>query len=256
MFFRILLSTMLIFSGCDYPVNSGFVTGAAGSAGKHTAVERDTEGNMLGYYEYLPRFFLPDSGALYPLVFYWNGKNAISGNGRSDLNGLLHQGLPEYINKGKHYPAVIISAQMKYADWETINVHPFVDYILKRYKQNIDINRIYMTGFSAGGGLTMRYADSNPDVLAAIVPVSPAVRYPDDNDPSNALKNVKSWIFHNKGDDVVKSARSIRWYQVLNDGSDKHRLTIYTKEGHYAWYQVYDDPNMWNWLLAQNKNIK
>ncbi len=248
-----LLFVIFFLSACDYRVSSEFVEGVHGRAEKQTAIEIDTEGNMFGYYEYLPKGFDATRNKKYPLVFYWNGQNSIAGDGKAGLKGLLTQGLPEYINDGRHFPAIIISAQMKYGDWKTIDIHPFVEYIEKRYKQHIDFNRIYMTGFSAGGGLTMRYAMEHPEKLAAIVPVAPAIRYPKKDDPSEKFAKVSSWIFHNKGDGVVEHDRSLKWQAVLQGVGADHKFTFYNDEGHYAWYKAYADQALWVWLLSQTK---
>ena len=244
----------LLLTGCEgnhYPITSTIQSGVKGKAGEHTPIVRDTEGNLFGYYEYLPLNFSPDQGRL-PLVFYWNGANAISGDGKTDLPGLLNQGLAQYIDQGQHFPAIIITAQLHYNDWKTIDIDPFITYILKRYQDVIDRQRVYMTGFSAGGGLTMRYAIEHGNKLAAIMPVAPAIFFPQAETDLSKISRLPSWIFHNEGDEVVSHDRSLAWHDVLKNSNDQqHRLTIYPVEGHYAWQTVYSDANALAWLFAQ-----
>jgi len=251
--FSSIFISLLFISGCDYQVNSRFVEGAAGKAGQQTSIRRDTQGNMLGYYEYLPLDFDSSSKNKYSIIFYWNGANAISGDGKKKLSRLLSQGLPKYIKEGKHYPAIIISGQMKRNDWKKIDIHPFVKYILKRYSKKIDLNKIYMTGFSAGGGLTIRYAIENPEILAAIVPVSPASKIKNFKDPSRLL-NTNTWFFHNKGDEKINYNLSVEWHDYLKDKGADHKLTIYDVDGHYAWYQAYSNNKLWTWLLTKSRH--
>lgn len=253
MWMRVLLISFVFLSaGCEYYVSSDEVSGVAGVAGAHTQVAKDTQGNMLGYYEYLPLDF--SENKKFPIVFFWNGANAISGNGKEELLGLLTQGLPEYINQGKDFPFIIVSGQMIFNDWRVINIHSFVEYVLNRYKDNIDIDKVYMTGFSAGGGLTMRYALQHPEMLTAIVPVAPAIRYPHEDEPSEEFAALDSWFIHNRGDEIVSPQRSVRWYEALKGKGAEHRLSIYEDEGHYAWYKAYaTDSDMWRWLLSKSK---
>lgn len=254
-FIIILLACVL--TACDsfkeeltqVPFSSKFVSGKEGEAGHQTPVYRDTLGNSLGYYEYLPVEFDASSGKN-PLIFYWNGGNAIAGNGRDELTNLLTQGLPQYIEQGKHYPAIIISAMLP--DWKKNDVHPFVEFILKKYKGLYDHQKIYMTGFSAGGGVTIHYAARFPEKLAAIVPIAPAAREPKFGQPSNKMANVSSWMFHNKGDEIVEAWRSVLWNKKLLETGGDHRITLYDSNSHYAWQVTYDDPKMWAWLFSKH----
>lgn len=256
-FFVLLLICLL--AACDnskehltqVPFSSDFVGGKEGGSGMQTPVYRDTLGNPLGYYEYLPVEIDVNSGKS-PLIFYWNGANAIAGNGRDELTNLLTQGLPQYIDQGKHYPAIIISAMLP--NWKKNDVHPFVEFILKKYKGLYDHQKIYMTGFSAGGGVTIEYAARFPEKLAAIVPIAPAVRKPKFDEPSDEMANVASWMIHNKGDKIVESWRSIIWNQELLEIGGDHRITLRDSDSHYAWQVTYDDPKMWSWLLSKSSN--
>jgi predicted peptidase len=253
----LLLTCLLVACNCSkggltrVPFSSEFVGGEEGYAGMQTPIYRDTLGNALGYYEYLPLDFDAHS-AKSPLIIYWNGGNSISGNGRDELRNLLTQGLPQYIDQGKHYPAIIISAMLP--DWKKNDVHPFVQFILKKYKGLYDHQKIYMTGFSAGGGVTIEYAARFPEKLAAIVPIAPAARKPNPDEPSNNMAKVSSWMFHNKGDTIVEPWRSILWNKELLKVGGDHRITLNDSDSHYAWQSTYSDPEMWSWLLSKNSN--
>jgi predicted peptidase len=232
---------------------SDFVSGAQGSAGEHTPIQRGSQGNQYGYYEYLPKNFHKTENHNLPIVFYWNGSNAITGNGQDEIDRLLNQGLTQYIHEGQHYPAIIISGMLP--SWKTDDPHKFVQYILERYKQHIDLTRVYMTGFSAGGGVTVRYAAKHPEYLTAILPVAPAVRPPKGNEPTQAMANIPSWFFHNSGDMSVEIWRSNMWHKALKDRGGEHRITRPDKDTHYAWKEAYASNALWHWLLKQRKGI-
>lgn len=258
-FILLLLVSSLVACDCSrehltqVPSSSDYVAGIVGEPGQQTPVYRDSLGNSLGYYEYLPVDYKHHTSQL-PLIFYWNGSNAITGNGQGELSNLLTQGLPQYINQGKTYPAIIISAMMP--DWKKNDIHPFVDYILRKYQGEYNPQKIYMTGFSAGGGLTIRYAARYPEILAAIVPIAPAVLKPKLGQPSDAMADLPSWMFHNKGDKKVEAWRSEIWHNALLKKGGDHRLTLNDSDSHYAWQSTYDNPDMWHWLFSKSSLYK
>ena len=56
-------------------------------------------------------------------------------------------------------------------------LHLLVEYMLDTYPA-LDPERVYMTGYSMGGGATLRGAAGSPQTFAAIVPMAPATYYP------------------------------------------------------------------------------
>jgi predicted peptidase len=249
-----ILPLILLFTltACK-DIKSDFVSGAEGFAGQHTPVIRDSQGNQFGYYEYLPKNFNLNESHDLPIIFYWNGINALTGNGREDIDRLLTQGLTLYIHEGHHYPAIIISGMLP--NWSKDDPHYFVEYILKKYEQYVDPSRVYMTGFSAGGGVTVRYAAEHPEYLAAILPVSPAVQAPSNDQALLAMAKVPSWFFHNSGDMSVEIWHSNVWHKALKNRGGEHRITRPDKDTHYAWKEAYANKTLWHWLLKQRKGI-
>jgi len=241
---------LALLSSCD--ITSREVKGVAGKAGQQTAVGRDISGNIFGYYEYLPQDFR--RGNRYPLVIFWNGYNTMRGDGRSQLHKLLGQGLPYTITHGKQYPFILLSPQIHSNLLHDID--PFVRYLLRRYRDEIDPRRVYMTGFSAGGGVTVRYALQHAHRLAAIVPIAPFFPRPPQYKPGAAMKRLPSWFFHNYQDTAVNPDISRKWTKALGGISNQHRLTIFESPGHQSWQQTYADDSMWQWLLAQQIPLK
>jgi predicted peptidase len=261
--FKVLGKIFILYTlaGCqpsDSEKNSRLLTyevkslDTIGNAGDHSRAIIYKHGNPLGYYEYLPLSFTEESNKL-SLVFYWNGQNSMAGNGSSDLDRLLSQGLSLYIHGGYHYNAIIISAMMPYKAWKHLDIDPFVNFILKKYSRFIDIDKVYMTGFSAGGALTVRYASEHPEKLAAIWPISAAVKLPNENQPSEAMKKVPSWFYHNIGDTVVTFDRSVQWQKKLSSKGYDHKITLLDSDTHYAWQAAYKNNDTWKWLLSKSK---
>lgn len=228
--------------------------GVSGSAGDQTPILRNSQGNPLGYYEYLPKSFEKESEQVYPIIFYWNGGNSITGNGKDQIKNLLKQGLPQYINEGQNFPAIIISGMLD--NWQKDDVHEFVEYIFKRYKLYIDPQRAYMTGFSAGGGVTVRYLSEHPGRFAAFVALAPAVAAPGNDEPSIEMSRLSSWFLHNSGDMKVEIWRSNMWNKALRDFGGEHLITRPDDEDHHIWKTVYKQDNnmLWDWLLSQKRS--
>jgi predicted peptidase len=248
-----IICLALLLSSCEDYVSSMEKTGPAGNQAEQTAIERDTQGNTYGYYEYLPADFDPQRKQAYAIIFYWNGQNAISGNGKTDLNKLLTQGLPQYINEGRHYPAIIISGMLP--DWKGSDVAPFVDYILNRYNAHIDKSRVYMTGFSAGGGVTLRYIAEHPEHIAAYIAIAPAATPPNKSQPSSSMSKIPSWFIHNSGDMTVEIWRSNQWNRALRKNGGDHKISRPDLETHHAWKKAYSSKETWQWLFSKRKNI-
>lgn len=233
--------------GCQND-SSSMAFGVKGKAGEQTPITINSEGNPFAYYEYLPKSF---NNEKWPLIFYWNGANAIAGNGKDEITNLLMQGLPEFIHQGKHYPAIIISGMLP--DWQNDDISDFVNYILKRYENVVDKKRVYMTGFSAGGGVTLRYFKDHPDTLAAIIPVSPAAHPPKDGELNEKHGQVDSWFFHNSGDMKVEIWRSNQWHHALKQVGGDRKITRPDLDSHYAWQAAYSAQETWDWLFSKSK---
>lgn len=251
--FVFVIFSFLYLLGCNPSSEHTLIYEANGTAGMQTSVHIQTQGNEFGYYEYLPTKFNTNPEH-WPIIFYWNGSNAITGDGNEDLPKLLTQGLPKLINEGNHYPAIVISTMLD--DWKSNNIHDFVEYILKRYDKHIDHGRIYMTGFSAGGGVTVKYIAAHPEKFAAMIPIAPAINSPKKEDLTSEFANVSSWFFHNSGDMVVEIWRSNAWHHELKKMGGEHRITRPDQDSHYAWQAAYNSADTWDWLFSQNKTAE
>lgn len=209
----------------------------------------DSTSAPYGYSEYLPVGYDTSATQTWPLVLFLHGLGE-QGNGNSNLNKVTIHGPSRNIKNGTHYPAVVVSPQSP-VWWNRDVINRFVDSMQSFYR--IDTNRIYVTGLSMGGGGTWKYGAKYADRIAAMVPICGAA------DPAtgdgDALKEMPIWAFHNSGDAVVTVNRTYRWRDSIIAAGGNPLITIYNKNGHNAWTQTYDDPNMWNWLFAQARVV-
>lgn len=197
--FTLLLAMMLALGLIAIP--------AASADGTQTAVQLGTTSAPYGFYEYLPIGYDDDPNELWPVVIFLHGAGE-KGNGTTELYKVLVNGPPKNINNGTHYPAIVISPQSP-GWWNVNNLDLMVEYVKSNYR--VDLDRIYMTGLSMGGGGTWSYAAAHADKLAAIVPIAGA----DTNPRGHLTKDVPTWAFHAWGDTTVSAMQSVNWINSI-----------------------------------------
>lgn len=248
-----------------------------GFAQTHTPKTVAINVNCGGYYEYLPQGFSWADSKRYPVIVYLHGYGDVGSGSNTDLQKLLLNALPKYINdgvfpvtvtsNGQQFSFIVISPQFIY--WaQSGDVASVVSYIKTNYSAKIDTNRIYVTGFSMGGGVTWEYAGSGVAVaqkIAAIVPVCGKT------DPTNlrannmAVANLPVWATHNNGDADVPVSNTNTYISMINTQSDVvpnplALKTIFPVTGHDAWTKTYDPAwrdvnsmNIYEWMLQYSR---
>jgi poly(3-hydroxybutyrate) depolymerase len=161
---------------------------------QHRPVPLGSSAAPFGYYEYLPLGYDSASNEEWPVVIFLHGADE-SGNGTTQLGDILVTGLTKNVEDGTQYPFVMISPQSPGIPWNVGNLDTLVQFVKSNYHVNED--RIYLTGLSMGGIGTWNYAKSNPEELAAILPLCGA---PSGTPNGAALVNVPTWAFHAWGD--------------------------------------------------------
>jgi predicted peptidase len=96
-------------------------------------------------------------------------------------------------------------------------------------------------------------AFAHPDLFAANVPVAGFV----DLIPLEKIceiANIPTRIYHGLLDDVVNVNYAITVYKELKKCNAKDvKLTIFDDAGHNSWTRVYDNPEIYDWMLKQKK---
>ena len=116
----------------------------------------------------------------------------------------------------------------------------------------VDPDRVYLTGLSMGGGGTWALLAQRPDLFAAAVPICGWGR------PAKAdqMKRVPIWIFHGAKDNVVATQNSRNMEEALKAVGGNVRYTEYPEAGHDSWTETYNNPELYDWLLAQRRNME
>lgn len=165
-----------------------------------------------GYYEYLPEGYWNNPDETFPLIVFTPGLGEL-GNGTSDLWKVLSYGTPQQIAagnfpnsfsvNGQNFKFIVITPQFNANPWIG-HFNTFLDYVVAHYK--VDINRIYLSGFSMGGGTCWAYAGENSTYanrIAAIVPTAGAWQPSLSICETMAAANLPILAFHNSGDNIV-----------------------------------------------------
>lgn len=177
----------------------------------------------------------------------------ISGDGEkgTEIEKVKINGPLKYL-KSHLLDAYVLAPQCK--EDENWDIESIYQLILKVQKENnIDPDRIYVTGLSSGGWATWNLALSHPDLFAAIVPISGFV---DLIELENACKiaNIPTRIYHGLLDDVVNVDYAVTIYKELKKCQAKEvKLTIFDDAGHDSWTRVYDNPEIYSWMFKQIK---
>ena len=216
-----------------------------------------------GYYIALPSLYDSTSKA-YPLLISLHGAGQ-QGNGNSELPSILFDGVPRVISTGRFpasfqsngtdYSFIILAPQFtRYP--AVVEIEATINFAKKRYR--VDPKRVYVTGLSMGGAVSLDAAATHPSMIAAIVPVAGVPK--DDGGlkaKSIAQNGLPVWAFHNETDNTTSSIFTKNFIQSINSFSPviAPKMTIFKAEGHDAWSQAtspdYKEGNMniYEWML-------
>ncbi len=115
---------------------------------------------------------------------------------------------------------------------------------------NIDVNRIYLTGFSQGAMGTWDYIKHYPHKFAAACPLSALSHGPRNESEARAIKHIPTWIFCGSRDEGVNASRLS--YQILKTvGAPDVTYHEYIDHGHVIDDFAYFTEGFMDWLFDQ-----
>ena len=264
----------IVFSACKKDLettDSGSVTSNATYAAETSpavqkAIYTSINSNTGGYYEALPAGYNSTSRR-YPLIVSIHGGGEL-GNGSGDLYKIANVGIPKllrdrvfppnfYVNN-ENYSFIVIAPQFR--NWPSpVNIRTVIEYAKSRYR--IDATRIYVTGFSMGGGVCWDYAGAYGNVAAALVPCAGAYS-PSDYIAQRIVQfSLPVWAAHNQDDPVVPYSYTSGWISKINSrGANPQALfTSSPTGGHDSWSRLYDHNfrvngrNVYEWMLQYHR---
>jgi len=223
-----------------------------------------------GYYEYLPQGYSPTGSQTYPLLITVHGEGEIGDGTSAHISSVLDYGTAKQINQGIFPSSFTVNGQTfrfivlcpQFNQWpfdQTLDT--IITYAVQHYK--VDLNRIYLTGISMGGGVVWQYVGNNPTYasrVAAIVPIAGA-SWPD-NGRANiiAAGDIAVWATHNLNDPTVPVAYTNGYVTNINNSpvppNPLASKTIFNSSAHDAWTATYDlsfvtenGLNIYQWML-------
>lgn len=181
-----------------------------------------------------------------PLIIFLHG----SGEKGTDVEMVKVHGPFKYL-KTHTLDAFVLAPQCPENEyWDEEVLYRLIQKVVK--DNNIDDRRIYLTGLSMGGWGAWNLAFAHPDMFAALVPIAGFV------DRVPMIENCKigeipTRIFHGLLDDVVDVDYSITIYKKLKPCAKDIELTIFDDANHDSWTRVFDNPEIYEWMLKQKK---
>jgi predicted peptidase len=180
----------------------------------------------------------------WPLVLFLHG----AGESGNDLAKVKTHGPPKLVETNGPFPFILVSPQCPGRGWNPDVLNGLLDSVLKDYR--VDKDRVYLTGLSMGGFGTWSLAAAHPERFAAIAPICGG------GTPSDApkLARLPIWVFHGAKDPTVPVKRSEEMVEALKAAGGSPKFTVYPEAGHDSWTATYNNPEFYDWLLAQTRS--
>lgn len=213
---------------------------------EHTFDEKVEMPVKLDYVLYTPDAY-KDSKEDFPLIVFLHG----AGERGTDLSKVSVHGPLQYIKEGNKINAVILAPQCpEGVYWQPHEVAALVKKVIK--ENRIDENRVYLTGLSMGGYGVWATGGEYPELFAAMAPVCGAIYRPIYRNISH-IQKMPIWVFHGALDDVVSPANSNEMVKTLKVAGSDVKYTVYPFANHNSWTETYNNPELYEWMLAQKK---
>ena len=220
----------------------------------HTFQATITKQVALKYLLWVPKDYCPGTAKHYPFILFLHG----SGERGRDLEEIKRFGIPKILERQDDLPFIVVSPQCPAnSDWGVLMdaLLALLDHAIANYP--VDRRRIYLTGLSMGGRGAYQLAFIAPHYFAALAVIS--ARRPDVlRSPGRAstLRHIPIWIFHGAQDARTPVTEAQEMDKALHECDGKVRLTIYPEAEHDAWTRAYANPKLYEWLLAQEREIE
>jgi predicted peptidase len=237
------LSLLTLVAGCG-GLNMSSANAAAPAGTGFSVREVVIDGQPHKYGLFVPHHYNPATPT--PAIVFLHGLL----EGGSDGVTAMKKGLSSAIAKRPGtFPAIAIFPQSG-GDWtgaarETLAL-AVIDDVQAHFA--VDRDRVILTGLSNGGYGTWRIGANNPGRFSALVPIAGQA----DFESVPKLTRIPIWCFHNSGDIFVNvgAARDMV-AKIRAAGSTSVQYTEFQSFGHGGWDEVYQDPKMLKWMLAQ-----
>ncbi|HYJ37226.1 MAG TPA: hypothetical protein VEV87_01360, partial [Chitinophagaceae bacterium] len=269
-----LLCVTLLFSSVAYP--------------QYVETPRQNvaiNGQINGFWEYLPSGYSANPTKTYPLLVFLHGWGEIGTGNLPSMTSLLIHGVPRVIEwgifpqsvtfNGQSYSFIVLSPQYLSLGVSVADLDQFLEYAFAHYR--VDRNRVYLTGFSNGGSLCYSYAGNNANYaqkIAGIVPLAPCIGPSFGQAQTIAQNNVAVWGIHGSQDvnGPCNVSFTPAWSNMINTannntppspaavysliptfpGADTHDIFWGTFESGFSAPPT--NKNMYDWMIQYSRN--
>jgi predicted peptidase len=215
----------------------------AGTQKAHTFKERITLRARTGYLLYLPEEYRKGEGK-WPLMLFLHG----AGERGTDIELVKKHGPPKLVAASQKFPFIILSPQCPEDEyWSVPVLKALLDRVLRSH--SVDRSRIYVTGLSMGGNAAWRMAIAHPNLFAAIAPICGW----GNARKAASIKHIPAWAFHGGKDPIIALNRGESMVNSLKAAGGNVRFTVYPEADHDSWTATYENPEFYEWMLAQRK---
>lgn len=204
-----------------------------------------------------------------PLILFLHGAGETGSNNLAQING----NIDNLLQGAKDQGAFLYAPQATTRTWadptRTTSVMEMIDEAI--LNQNVNPDRLYVTGLSMGGGGVWNMLNRFDDRFAAGLPIA-AVTPGSDFDAGNLLGK-PTWAFHARNDRTVspQASRSVvdrilsaasgaplnyptpaEQFSTLRYSNEPVGLdyTEWPQGGHGIWGPVYDLPEVYDWMFS------
>jgi predicted peptidase len=252
------------------------VQGASSAAGRRHETGFLDRAVTIGGAEYRYEIYVPrdyDPARAWPIILALHGGGEYGSDGIRPTVGALAKAIRLHPDR---FPAIVVFPQAR-ADgtpgWQQKGGEAALVEVDKAITEfHGDSSRIYLTGYSAGGNGAWFLAYHHPNQFAALVVICgfvsdftgrqshvfyPAITPASTPDQYAALaqklKSLPIWIFHGDADQNVSVEESRHMATALAAISANVRYTELAGVDHNAWDPAYDNAEMVEWLLVQQR---
>ena len=222
------------------------------------------EGPVEGKYSIDYSYFSPvkeNDSTKYPLVVWLHGMGDGSEVGKPvQKSNVAYWSSDEFQARFKPAGgAFILAARSReesgnfWSDDMTAPLRAAIDDFIAKNKDNIDLTRIYVGGYSMGGKMTLRMAVAYPEMFAAAFPICPA--WSPSEELCGFLADTPIWITSSTRDPLVNYYMAVTptWEKIVaaSNVAEDCRLSTLTKvcyedgsktaSSHHAWYAINHD---------------
>ncbi|MFG2875428.1 prolyl oligopeptidase family serine peptidase [Streptomyces sp. NPDC048337] len=206
----------------------------------------DDTGNSLPYLLHLPGGYREDEARKWPVLLFLHGASERG----DDPMDLVAHGPVKQLAEGAELPFIVVAPQCPaYSTWacEISGVYALLEEVGTRYRADPD--RTYVTGLSMGGAGTWAITARYPERFAAAAPICGSWM----PEAADRIGMLPVWAFHGEDDLNIPVAHTDKVVAALRERGNEAQYTRYPGVGHDAWTRTYDNPEVYDWLLAQRR---